>query len=74
MRANRTIRYFTAHIQKLPQLTYKEKEVLISRLKMTTLRNTGLKYKVTEGRIRQIEKKALSKIRTKTYQQKLFRS
>lgn len=74
MRANRTIRYFTAHIKKLPQLTSKEKEVLIKRLKMITLEKTGINYKVTEGRIRQIEKKALSKIRSKIYQQKLFKS
>lgn len=74
MRANRTIRYFAAHINKLPQLTAKEKEVLISRLKMTTLENTGSRYHVTEGRIRQIEKGALTKIRSKIYQQKLFKS
>ncbi|OGM28567.1 hypothetical protein A2962_03060 [Candidatus Woesebacteria bacterium RIFCSPLOWO2_01_FULL_39_61] len=74
MRANRTIRYFAAHIKKLPQLTSKEKEVLINRLKMVTLETTGLKYSVTEGRIRQIEKSALTKIRAKIYQQKLFKS
>lgn len=74
MRANRTIRYFAAHIKKLPQLTSKEKEVLIHRLKMITLEKTGLNYNLTEGRIRQIEKNALAKIRTKIYQQKLFKS
>ncbi|KKQ93118.1 hypothetical protein A2865_02690 [Candidatus Woesebacteria bacterium RIFCSPHIGHO2_01_FULL_39_17] len=72
MRANRTRRFFTAHIRKLPQLTSKEKDVLIRRLKMFTLEKIGLIFGVTEARIRQIEKKALDKVRRKSYQQKLF--
>jgi DNA-directed RNA polymerase sigma subunit (sigma70/sigma32) len=72
MRANRTLRHFAAHIRKLPHLSIKEKDVLIRRLKTTTLERIGLKYDVTEARIRQIEKKALKKVRSRSYQQKLF--
>ncbi|OGM57107.1 hypothetical protein A2955_02005 [Candidatus Woesebacteria bacterium RIFCSPLOWO2_01_FULL_37_19] len=74
MRANRTVRYFAAHIRRLPQLTSKEKEVLTRRLKTTTLQKIGEGYKLTEGRIRQIEKQALKKIKSKIYQQILFKN
>ena len=73
MRANRTLRFFLAHIKKLPQLSFKEKEVLSRRLKSVTLEKIGLKYKVTEGRIRQIEKQTLAKIKSKSYQRPLFK-
>ena len=73
MRGNRTIRYFSAHILKLPHLSSKEKEVLIRRLKTITLNNIGKKYGVTEGRIRQIERNALKRLKSKSYQQKLFK-
>jgi len=73
MRGNRTIRYFTAHIKKLAPLNLKEKDVLMRRLKEVTLREVGETHNVTEGRIRQIEKAALKKIKSKIYQQKLFR-
>ncbi len=72
MRANRTRHFFAAHIRKLPQLTFKEKDVLIRRLRMFTLEKIGSNLGVTEARIRQIEKEALKKIATKSYQQKLF--
>jgi len=73
MRANRTIRYFTAQVKKFPHLTSKEKDVLIGRLRKVTHIKIGDKYNVTEGRIRQIEKMALNKIKLKFYQQKLFK-
>jgi len=73
MRANRTLSFFLTHIKKLPQLSFKEKEVLLKRLKRVTLEKIGLKYKVTEGRIRQIEKQALQKIKSKRYQRRLFK-
>ncbi|OGM14882.1 hypothetical protein A3A76_02020 [Candidatus Woesebacteria bacterium RIFCSPLOWO2_01_FULL_39_23] len=72
MRANRTIRFFSAHIRKLPHLSVKEKKVLVKRLRRITLEKIGKKYGVTEGRIRQIEKKALQKVKSKYYQQRLF--
>ena len=74
MRANRTLRYFTAHIRKLPHLTSKEKDVLVRRLRKVTLEKIGKSYEVTEGRIRQIEKIAIKKVRSKHYQQALFDS
>lgn len=72
MRANRSVRFFIAQTKKLPQLTLKEKGVVIARLKRKTLDTIGLKYGVTEGRIRQIEKSALNKFKSKLYQLKLF--
>jgi DNA-directed RNA polymerase sigma subunit (sigma70/sigma32) len=73
MRANRTRRYFAAHIKKFPHLTVREKDVLIRRLKSVTLESIGKRYGVTEARIRQIEKEAIFKIRLKGYQLKLFK-
>ncbi|OGM59949.1 hypothetical protein A3A75_00015 [Candidatus Woesebacteria bacterium RIFCSPLOWO2_01_FULL_39_10] len=72
MRANRTLRYFTAHIRKLPHLTSKEKDVLARRLRKVTLEKIGILFDVTEGRIRQIEKVAIKKVRSKHFQQALF--
>lgn len=72
MRANRTIRYFIAHLKNLPHLTSKEKDVLIKRLKSFTLEKIGANYSITEGRIRQIEKNALRKVKSKSVQQRLF--
>lgn len=74
MRANRTLRFFTHYIDKLPQLTPKEKEVLISRIQRKSLNEIGNLFMVTEGRIRQIEKTALKKINLKTIQLSLFHS
>ncbi len=72
MRANRTLRYFTAHIRKLPHLTSKEKDVLVRRLRKVTLERIGKSFEVTEGRIRQIEKGAIKKVKSRYYQQALF--
>lgn len=72
MRANRTLRYFAAHIRRLPHLTPREKGVLLKRIRSVTLEKIGLKYHVTEGRIRQIEKRAIGKVKNKSYQQALF--
>ena len=73
MRGNRTIRYFSYFIKNIPQLTSKEKVILRKRLKRVTLENLGSDFEVTEGRIRQIEKKAIAKIRSKIYQLSLFK-
>ena len=72
MRANRTLRYFVAHVKKLPFLTFRERYVLRKRSKGVTLEKIGQKFNVTEGRIRQIEKEAIKKIQSGLYQQKLF--
>jgi DNA-directed RNA polymerase sigma subunit (sigma70/sigma32) len=73
MRANRTISYFAAHIRKLPNLTSKEKDIIIRRLRSVTLEKIGNNYSVTEARIRQIEKSAIFKIKLKAYQLRLFK-
>jgi DNA-directed RNA polymerase sigma subunit (sigma70/sigma32) len=72
MRGNRTLRYFAAHVKKLPFLTFREKYVLKKRSKGITLEKIGKKFGVTEGRIRQIEKAAIQKIKSGIHQQKLF--
>lgn len=72
MRANRTLRYFAAHVKNLPFLSFREKYVLKKRSKGVTLDKIGQKFGVTEGRIRQIEKSAINKIKSGLYQQKLF--
>ena len=73
MRANRTLRHLAALIRKLPQLNEKEKDILLRRLKLTTLKKIGIRYRVTEGRIRQIEKQAIRKLKSKYYQQSIFK-
>ena len=73
MRSNQTIKFFTSFIQKSTDLTGREKEVLAKRLKKRPLEKIGKKYGVTEGRIRQIEKGALRKLRSKARQLALFK-
>ncbi|OGM25005.1 hypothetical protein A3D00_04225 [Candidatus Woesebacteria bacterium RIFCSPHIGHO2_02_FULL_38_9] len=73
MRRNRTLSYFSARILKLPHLTSKEKDVLIQRLHKITLEKIGYAYSLTEARIRQIEKIAIKKVKSKLYQQILFK-
>lgn len=72
MKGNRTLRYFSGYIKKLPQLSFKEKYILRKRSRGKTLEELGKKFEVTEGRIRQIERVAIVKIKNKIYQQKLF--
>jgi len=72
MWANRSVRYFSRFVKKLPQLNTKEKDVLVRRLKKHTLQTIADNYSVTEARIRQIEKQALKKVGIKEYQQNLF--
>lgn len=70
--SSQTISYFTSMIQGSKELTKKEKEILISRLKEKELKKIGRKYKVTAERIRQIEEKALQKFIDKMCQLLLF--
>jgi DNA-directed RNA polymerase sigma subunit (sigma70/sigma32) len=73
MRSNKTLKFFSAYVKKLPHLTLQEKEVVVRRLRKATLVTIGKLYGVTEGRVRQIEKKAIAKIRSKKRQLSLFK-
>ncbi|KKR10987.1 MAG: hypothetical protein UT39_C0012G0009 [Candidatus Woesebacteria bacterium GW2011_GWA1_39_21] len=73
MRSNRTLKYFSFFVKKIPALSGKEREVLLKRLRKKTLTSIGKNYGVTEGRIRQIERTALLKIKSKSHQLALFR-
>jgi DNA-directed RNA polymerase sigma subunit (sigma70/sigma32) len=72
MRGNKTLAYFSKTIDKIAELTAREKEVVLKRLRSKTLEKIGKKFKLTEARIRQIEKTALMKIESKWHQQRLF--
>ena len=69
---NRTIKYFISIVQNSKELSKKEKEILIKRLRDKTLEKIGKKYKVSAERIRQIEEKALLKFIQKICQLNLF--
>lgn len=69
---NQTIGYFINFIIKSKRLSPKEEDILVKRLKRKKLKQIGRKHKVTYERIRQIEKKALKKLSSKTFQEKLF--
>ena len=73
MRSNQTLKYFSYFVKHTPQLTEKEKKVLFERLKEVTLSKIGKSFNFTEGRIRQIEKGAIAKIKSKIYQLSLFK-
>ena len=62
--------YFVKHI---PRLDIREKKVLLDRLNGITLEEIGKSFSLTEGRIRQIEKEAVAKIKSKIYQLSLFK-
>lgn len=72
MRANKTLRFLSNYIKNLPQITEKERTVLLKRLRSVTLKKIGLKFGVTESRVRQIEKGAIRKVKRGLYQQSLF--
>ncbi len=74
MRSNKTLSYFLRYIKKLPQLNFKEKYILARRLRKKTLEGIGKKFSVTEARVRQIEKIAITKIKRGIYQQELFKN
>ena len=72
MRSNKTVKYFSFLVKNIPDLTGKERKVLLGRLRKKTLETIGKSFNVTEGRIRQVEKAALDKIRSKSHQLALF--
>lgn len=69
---NQSIAYFASIIKNSKELTRREKEILLYRLKKKTLKKIGRKEKVTGERIRQIEKQALAKFIKKINQLLLF--
>lgn len=73
MRANRTLKYFAARVGKLPHLSSREKDILIRRVNGETLDKIGSEFGITEGRVRQIEKGALTKVDSKFIQQLLLK-
>lgn len=73
MRSNKTLKYFSFLVKNIPDLTGKERKVLLGRLRKKTLETIGKSFDVTEGRVRQIEKVALNKIRGKSRQLALFK-
>lgn len=70
--STQTAKYFISIIKNAKELDGKEKDILTRRLRDTTLKKIGRKYKVTDERIRQIEKKALQKFSEKMIQLMLF--
>lgn len=70
--ANQSIAYFAYIIKNSKDLTRREKEILLFRLKKKTLKKIGRKYKLSGERIRQIEKEALQKFVKKINQLLLF--
>ncbi|OGM31532.1 hypothetical protein A2803_02235 [Candidatus Woesebacteria bacterium RIFCSPHIGHO2_01_FULL_44_21] len=73
MRSNKTLEYFSWYIKKFSDLNSRERVVLLSRLAESTHVAIGNKWNVTEGRVRQIEKAAIGKIKSKTHQLALFK-
>jgi len=73
MRPNQTLKYFSALINNISDLDGREKIILLKRLKKNTLVAIGKKWNITEGRVRQIEKEAISKIKSKTRQLSFFK-
>ncbi|KKQ73713.1 MAG: hypothetical protein US96_C0055G0012 [Candidatus Woesebacteria bacterium GW2011_GWB1_38_5b] len=74
MRSNQTLKYFSSFIKNIPDLTANERLVLFKRLEEDTHIKIGKRWNVTEGRVRQIEKAAIKKIRSKTHQLALFKA
>lgn len=70
--ANKTISYFSATITQSKELTKREKDILVKRLRKKKLEKIGKEYKISAERVRQIEGRALTKFIRKTAQLLLF--
>jgi len=70
--SNQTLVYFINFILRSKKLTLKEEDILVRRLRRKKLKQIGRKYKLTDERIRQIEKAALVKLQSKIYQERLI--
>jgi DNA-directed RNA polymerase sigma subunit (sigma70/sigma32) len=73
VRSNQTLKYFSRFIKRFPHLTGREREVLLKRLNVNSLEKIGKSYNVTEARVRQIERSAILKIKSKAQQLALFK-
>jgi DNA-directed RNA polymerase sigma subunit (sigma70/sigma32) len=73
MRSNRTLKFFRSYIKSASDLSGKERTVILKRLRRVSLEQIGKVFKVTEGRIRQIEKVAIKKLKSKARQLNLFK-
>lgn len=72
MRANQTLRYYSARVTGSSQLTSREKDILLKRMESMTLEQIGDKYELSAERIRQIEMQALEKVKSSTIQLAMF--
>jgi len=70
--SSQSLEYFILVINQARNLTKKEKDILLRRLKGITLRKIGRRYKLTAERIRQVEEEALTKLSKKISQLLLF--
>lgn len=70
--STQTAKYFISIIRNAKELDKKEKDILIKRLKDTTLKTIGKKYKISGERVRQIEERALFRFIATTCQLLLF--
>ena len=70
--SNQSVAYFALFIKNSKELTFREKEILLYRLRKKTLKKLGRKYRLSGERIRQIEKQAINKFFKKTNQLPLF--
>jgi DNA-directed RNA polymerase sigma subunit (sigma70/sigma32) len=66
--SSKTLAYFKSFIQNSKLLGKKEKDILIRRLGKKTLKKIARRYKLSDERIRQIEKEALIKFHKKNCQ------
>ena len=73
MRSNRTVSYFRQFLKQAGGLTGKERIILIRRLNKSTLEKIGEKFGLTEGRIRQIERQAINRLKNGKVQLPLFK-
>lgn len=69
---NQTLAYFASIIRNAKELTRKEKDIMLFRIRRKTLKKIGRKYKLTAERIRQIEMQAITKFLKKINQLLLF--
>lgn len=69
---NQTIKYFKDILVSSTRISEKERNILIKRLQGKNLELIAKKNKVSDERIRQIEKASLEKLMKKIFQEKLF--
>lgn len=70
--SNQTINYFIHSIVLSRKLNSKEEYILKGRLCKKKLRQLGKELRLSNERIRQIEKVSLTKLQSKTFQENLF--